>query len=187
MRLLFLSIIAVTALATAACTHYESRLVQGSGGEVPAERADITQLSVLPVTLPDEILGDGSPQQKDAMRERWLREGSRLFADGVVDATDSATLATPAMLAPSVGYSATVVLTYVDVGDSELPLENVVVPDKELRTHVHATVVITDCATGRQVAELMFEAGSAYGIENPVENDIFNIGRELGEWLSSRE
>jgi hypothetical protein len=181
------SITALLLLFAAGCRHYETTVIEGAGGEDPAQIERIEQLHVLPIELPDDILGDASESQKQAWRDEWPESGARLVAQAVTGATKDDVEALYAESAPSQGYYVVVTATRIDVGDDEIPASNFVSPRPDLRTDVRADCRIINAASGELVAELSFDLGTAYGIEKPIENDFYNLGKSLGEWLDARQ
>lgn len=185
----FLSLAAFAAIFSlaAGCRHHETTLIEGAGGEDTAQIERIEQLYVLPINLPDDILGEATAADKQAWRERWPEAGARLVAKSVTAETSDNVEALYAESAPTRGYYLVVTATRIDVGDDEIPTSNFVNPRPALRTDVRADCVIINAATGALVAELSFELGTAYGIEKPIENDFHNLGRSLGQWLEARQ
>jgi hypothetical protein len=178
---------ALLLVLAAGCRHYETTVLEGAGGEDSSQIERVEQLYILPIKLPDTILGEASETDKQAWRERWPESGARLVAQAVTGATGDKVEALYAESAPAVGYYVVITATRIDVGDDEIPASNFVNPRPDLRTDVRADCVIINANTGALVAELSFDLGTAYGIEKPVENDFYNLGKSLGEWLDARQ
>jgi hypothetical protein len=185
MRLL--SLTALLLLMAAGCRHYETTVIEGAGGEDYSRLERINTLYVLPVRLPDEILGEATETQKQAWREDWPEDGARLVAGGVTESASGDVEGLFVTDVPVSGYYVVVTATRIDVGDEEIPATNFINPRPDLRTDVRADCVIINAETGKLVAELSFDLGTAYGIDKPVENDFYNLGKSLGQWLIERQ
>jgi hypothetical protein len=178
---------ALLLVLAAGCRHYETTMLEGAGGEDPSQIERIEQLHILPIKLPETILGEASEADKQVWREHWPEAGARLVAQAVTAETNDNLEALYAEETPTTGYYVVVTATRIDVGDDEIPASNFVNPRPDLRTDVRADCVIINASTGALVAELSFDLGTAYGIEKPVENDFYNLGKSLGEWLEARQ
>lgn len=182
----FLGIAIALLLLAAGCRHYETTVVEGSGGEDYSHAPRIHTLYVLPVTLPEQILGEASEAQKQEWRGDWPEDGARLAAAGITEATGDDVEGIFVRDVPVSGYYVVITATRIDVGDDEIPATNFISPRPDLRTDVRADCVIINAETGGLVAELSFDLGTAYGIEKPVENDFYNLGKSLGQWVDER-
>jgi hypothetical protein len=171
----------------AGCRHYETTVIEGAGGEDYSRVHSITTLHVLPVRLPDEILGDATEAQKQAWRDNWPEDGARLVASGLTEETKGDVEGLFVSDVPVTGYYVVITATRIDVGHEEIPASNFINPRPDLQTDVRADCVIINAETGGLVAELSFDLGTAYGIDKPVENDFYNLGKSLGQWLDERQ
>jgi hypothetical protein len=186
MRLLGLIAPLLLVLATG-CRHYETTVIEGAGGEDYSRVHRITTLHVLPIRMPGEILGDAGEPQKRAWRDEWPEDGARLVAGGLTEETKGDVEGLFVNDVPASGYYVVVTATRIDVGDEEIPASNFISPRPDLRTDVRADCAIINAETGALVAELSFDLGTAYGIDKPVENDFYNLGKSLGQWLVQRK
>jgi hypothetical protein len=184
----FLPLVALLAvLSVAACNTSDSKVSSGSAGEAYSDVDQIYTLYVLPVELPDEIHGNLT----DTERERWARDwpmaGARLIARGVTDETGEKVTALVSERKPEADFYFELVITYLDVGDESLRTSNILSGDETGWSHVIATGTLYKASNREIVAELNFNQSSGFEVKEPFQNDMGNLGQDLGEWIANRQ
>lgn len=170
-------------LMLTACKTYESRMVTDSG---PASAPAITLLHVMPAILPDEMHGRMTDEEREVARREWPMAGARVIADAVTRETDERVTAMTTQEKPESGHYFTVEISYLDVGDPEARAANVVGGKREGWSLVRAKGKLIDADKNEVVAEFDFSQSSGLRFKKPYENDMYNVGRELGRWLDGR-
>jgi hypothetical protein len=177
------SLLVLASFLLAACHTYTSE-VTGTAGEGYQDLSRLDTLLVLPVALPAEIHGEISNSEEQTFRREWPDRGARLIANGVNEQATGVT-AMFQKQRPATGYYLELTVTYVDYGDAQIPVRWANL-DNETKTRVLADGRIVKAETDETVAVFSFTQGTAYGIENPFEMDMYNVGRELGDWITER-
>lgn len=184
----FLPVVALLAvLSLAACNTSDSKVSSGSAGEAYNDVDNIYTLYILPVDMPDVIHGDAS----DADKERWARDwpmtAARLVARGVTEETGDRVTALVSEKRPEQDFYFELTITYLDIGDADVRGSNLLDPDEEGWSHVLATGTIYNADNGEVVAELSFNQSSGFATKEPFQNDMGNLGQDLGNWIQSRQ
>jgi hypothetical protein len=187
MRVL-LSLAALAAIfSLTACNTSDSRVSSGTAGEAYNDVDRIDTLYILPVELPDEIHGNASKEEKERWAQDWPMTGARLIARGVTDETDNEVTGLVSEDKPEADFYFELEITYLDVGDADVRGSNILDPDEEGWSQVLATGRIIRADNGEVVAELRFDQSSGYEVKEPFQNDMSNLGQELGNWIESRQ
>lgn len=174
-------------LCLAACKTSESSITEGTAGPAYNQIDNIDRLFVLPAELPDEIHGNASDAEKERFRQDWPMAAARQIASGVTSKTGKRTVASVAEEAPDHDYYFEIEITYVDVGDPKVRAGDVLGNDQEGWSLVTATGRIINGSTGEVVAKLSFNESSGWAKSTvPFENDMANLGEELGAWIEAR-
>jgi hypothetical protein len=171
-------------LFTASCS--SSEMSTGTAGEARDEAIRITELAVLPVELPTELHGSFTPEEEERYRRDWPMTAANLIAGGVEDQTDKHVRAYASEKQPLKGHYFQLEITYLDIGDRGVRAENMLDGDREGWSLVRARGHIYNAETGELVAELNFEESSGGIRKVPFENDMANMGDQLGEWLDDQ-
>lgn len=184
----FVPVLALLAvLSIAGCNTSDSKVTGGSAGQAYHDVHQIDTLFILPVELPDEIHGSASNSEKDRWREDWPMTAARLIARGVTDETGEDVNALVSESKPRADFYFKLEITYLDVGDSELRTANLFDSSEEGWSHVLATGKLYNARTGELVAELTFDQSSGWEVKEPFQNDMRNLGQDLGDWIQSRQ
>lgn len=170
-----------------ACNMSESRVTDGTAGEAYDRVDDIRTLYVLPATLPDEIHGKATEEEKERWRKDWPMTAARLIATGVTHETDEKVTGITSQDEPDTDYYFELEITYLDVGDADVRGANVLDDDEEGWSHVLATGRIIHAESGDVVSEMKFDQSSGYEFDAPFENDMKNLGEKLGRWIEERQ
>jgi hypothetical protein len=183
-----LSIAAIAAVfALAGCNTSDSRVSSGTAGEAYRDVDRIDTLYVMPVALPDEIHGNATDEEKDRWQTDWPMTAARLIARGVTEETGEDVTAIVSEDKPDTDFYFELEVTYLDVGDAEVRGANLIDPDEEGWSHVLATGRIIRASDGEVVAELRFDQSSGWEVKEPFQNDMSNLGHDLGNWIQSRQ
>jgi hypothetical protein len=174
-------------ISLTACNTSDSRVSSGTAGEAYRDVDRIYTLYIMPVDLPGEIHGNATEEEKDRWQTDWPMTGARLIARGVTDETDERVIALVSEDKPKADYYFELVITYLDVGDADVRAANILDPDEEGWSQVIATGTIIRASDGEVVAELRFDQSSGYEVKEPFQNDMSNLGQDLGNWLESRQ
>jgi hypothetical protein len=176
---------AVVLIMIAACQFSSTDVATGTAGEAFGQIHDVTHLSVLPVSLPDDFHGDFNAEEEKRYRRDWPMAGARLIADGVAERCRPERTAVAALDAPGKGYYFELDITYLDLGDREARAGGLIGGDKEGWSLVLATGRIINAETDELIVELNFNQSSGK-IKPPFESDMAAIGKELGDWLNDQ-
>lgn len=187
MRAFLPVVVLLAVLSLAGCNTSDSKVTGGSAGEAYRDVDQIDTLYILPVELPDEIHGAASDAEKDRWREDWPMSGARLIARGVTDETGEEVNALVSENKPDAAFYFKLEITYLDVGDSELRTANLFDSSEEGWSHVLATGKLYNARNGELVAELTFDQSSGWEVKGPFQNDMRNLGQDLGDWIQSRQ
>ncbi|MCC7510462.1 MAG: hypothetical protein IT464_13960 [Planctomycetes bacterium] len=179
MMLSLLSVFFVTA-----CQTSKSEMYTGTAGDAFEERRVVSNLKVLPVKLPKQIHGKYDQADLERFYRDWPMAGARLVADGVFEETAEEVRAMATLERPSTGYVFELEIEYLDLGDPDSRASSILHNKKQGWSHVLAKGRLINAETGDLVVELQFEQSSG-GIAKPAfENDMANLGEELGRWLN---
>lgn len=187
MKLIYSLLALVAFVGLTACSTSESKKPLSSGGDAYKEVDNISRLYILPVELPDDIHGDATQLEKSRAREDWPTEGSRLIARGVSEETGDRVTASAREYKPKADFYFKLTITYLNVGDAGARATNLISTDVKGWSQVLATGRIIRADTGETVAELNFNHSSGLGSKESFQNDMTNLGKELGNWITSRQ
>jgi hypothetical protein len=183
-----LSLAALAAVfSLTACNTSDSRVSSGTAGEAYRDVDNIYTLFVLPVDLPKDIHGNATDADRERWQEDWPMAGARLIARGVTEETGEKVMALVSEKKPDEDFYFELEITYLDVGDAELRGANLLDPDEEGWSQVIATGRIIRARDGEVVAELRFDQSSGFEVKEPFQNDMSNLGHDLGAWIESRQ
>jgi hypothetical protein len=174
-------------LSLTACNTSDSRVSSGTAGEAYRDVDRIETLYVMPVELPDEIHGKATDEEKERWREDWPMAAARLIARGVTEETGEDVVALVSEDKPDKDFYFELEVTYLDVGDADVRGANLLDPDEEGWSQVLATGRIIRARDGEVVAELRFDQSSGFETKEPFQNDMSNLGQDLGNWIESRQ
>jgi len=187
MRALSALVALLTVFGLSACNMSDSRISSGSAGEAYPELGRISTLYILPVKLPDKIHGSAESEEVERWKKDWPMVAARLIARGVTEESDEAVMALVSDRKPDTDYYFELEITYLDVGNAEVRAANILDPDEEGWSHVIATGTIHRADNGERVAELRFDQSSGFDVKEPFQNDMANLGQDLGEWIMARQ
>jgi hypothetical protein len=174
-------------LSLTACNTSDSRVSSGTAGEAYRDVYRIETVYVLPVELPDEIHGKATDEDKDRWRTDWPMTAARLIARGITEETGGDITALVSEDKPDTDFYFELEITYLDVGDADVRGANLLDPDEEGWSQVLATGRLIRASDGEVVAELRFDQSSGFEIKEPFQNDMGNLGQDLGNWIESRQ
>jgi hypothetical protein len=187
MRALHAILALLAVLGLASCNTSDSRVSKGTAGEAYRDVDNIYTLYIMPVELPDEIHGSASEADKERWANDWPMAGARLIARGVTEETGDKVTALVSEKKPDDDYYFELVITYLDIGDADVRAANLLDPDEEGWSQVIATGTIYNADSGEVVAELRFDQSSGFDTKEPFQNDMSNLGQDLGNWIESRQ
>jgi hypothetical protein len=183
-----LSLAALAAVfSLTACNTSDSRVSSGTAGEAYRDVDRIDTLYILPVELPDEIHGNATDADRERWQTDWPMAGARLIARGVTEETGEKVTALVSEKKPDEDFYFELEITYLDIGDAEVRGSNLLDPDEEGWSQVIATGRIIRARDGEVVAELRFDQSSGFDVKEPFQNDMSNLGADLGNWIESRQ
>ena len=168
------------AILLAGCHTYTSD-VSGTAGEGIQAVDTLSTIYVVPVELPEMIHGEITPEEMQTYRREWPADAARLVAKGISEQAEGVSAMYRADV-PNSGVYFALTVDYLDYGEAKPPLK-LLNADHENKTNVRADGLLIDAATGEVVGSFSFVQGTAYGIEKPFEMDMYNVGRELGDWI----
>ena len=184
-RELVLSAILVTPLL-AACNSPHAAVAETAQDGEHSGLAEIRNLHVLPVDLPDEIHGEATSAERATWREEWPRDAAMWLAEEIEAENTGEIVAAVASNEPRTDHFIDVDIIYLDVGDPDERALNLLRPREDGWSHVVAKARIINAETGEIVAELDLVHGSHYDWGPSFESDIRGIGDDLGEWIADR-
>ena len=187
MRALLPLVALLAVLSLAACNTSDSKVSTGTAGEAYNDVDNIYTLYVLPVDLPDEIHGDASDADKERWMQDWPMTAARLVARGVTEETGDKVSAVVSEKKPNADYYFKLEITYLDIGDADVRGSTLLDPDEQGWSQVIATGTIYNARNGEVVAELTFNQSSGFATKEPFQNDMGNLGQDLGNWIQSRQ
>jgi hypothetical protein len=173
-------------LVMAACSSSQSKEPDATAGDAFEDADNIYMIYVMPVELPDEIHGNASEADKNRWEDDWPMVGARLIARGVNDETGSKVRATTRERRPESDFYFILYITHLDVGDADVRSSGIFSSDERGWSHVLATGRIVRADTGDVVAELTFDQSSGNPTKEPFQDDMTNLGHELGNWIMER-
>lgn len=170
----------------AACNSPHAAVVETSQGGEQSAIAEIRNLYVLPVDLPDRILGEATDAELAAWRKSWPGDAALWLAEEIEAENPGEIDAVATSEKPGSGHYLDLNITYLDLGDPSERAANLVEPSEEGWSHVIAKARIIDARTGEIVTELDFVHGSHYDWGLSFQSDMRGIGDDLGEWIADR-
>jgi hypothetical protein len=164
--------------------HY-SRHHWNHAGEAYVEAIKIRDLTVLPVALPEDIDGKYPEDAEKQWRVDWPMQCAKTMANTVTMAGDIHVTATAAQTAPLDGYTLSMEITDLDLGDREKAATG---PEPEGWSKLTATAVIKNARTGEEVVELTFEVSTARYTDNPpIDALTQQAGQSLVDWFREKK
>jgi hypothetical protein len=143
----------------------------------------LTQIAILPATMPGVIDGEFTPTQEAAWRKDWPVLAAQLIADGLTTRTDNVVTGTVAQVQPLTGYYMKLEINFLDVGDTRPGDGNT----RGTRgSFLAAHGVIVNAATGQGVADVKFREGSGWATHIQFEVLAARAGSSLGDWFKAR-
>jgi hypothetical protein len=154
-----------------------------AAGPAYADASVLTQIVILPATIPTVIEGKFSASEEAAWRADWPTLAAQLVADGLTTRTDSVVTGSVAHSKPITGYYMKLQITRLDVGDTR-PNDDGTARLRASSLDAHG--VIVNAATGQLVADVKFREGS--GGTTHIEFEVFmaRVGSSLGDWFKAR-
>jgi hypothetical protein len=164
---------------------HHSRHHWNHAGEAYAEATKIRNLTVLPVALPEDIDGEYPEDAERQWRFDWPLQCAKTVANAVTMAGDIDVTATAAESAPVEGYTLTMKITELDLGDRE---KSAAGPEPEGWSKLTATATIDNARTGEPVVELTFEVSSArHTGKPPMDSLTQQAGQSLVDWFREKK
>ena len=184
-RELLLSAVLVTPLLVA-CNSPHAAVVETAQDGEHSGLAEMRNLFVLPVDLPDEIRGEATSAERATWREEWPRDASVWLAEEIEAENAGEIDAVATSEEPGTDHFVDLDIVYLDVGDPGERALNLLRPREDGWSHVIAKARIINAETGEIVAELDLVHGSHYDWGQSFEGDMRGIGDDLGEWIADR-
>jgi hypothetical protein len=183
----FLSLALLAMLSMAACTSSQSESPSATAGDAYKDVNNIYTIYIMPVELPDEIHGNASDEEKERWQNDWQMVGARLIARAVTDEAGDRVVASARERRPDADFYFVLKITYLDVGDADVRSAGIFDSDERGWSHVLAVGRIVRSDNGDTVAELTFDQSSGKFTKEPFQNDMSNLGQELGNWIVARQ
>jgi hypothetical protein len=174
-------------LSMAACSSSQSQTPSATAGDAYKDADNIYMIYIMPVDLPNEIHGNATDAEKDRWQEDWQMVGARLIARGVSDEAGDKVIASARESKPDADFYFVLEITYLDVGDENVRSSGILDSDERGWSHVLAVGRIVRSDTGDTVAELTFDQSSGKLTKEPFQDDMTNLGQELGNWIVNRK
>ncbi|MBK8206143.1 MAG: hypothetical protein IPK87_05010 [Planctomycetes bacterium] len=147
------------------------------------EASRITDITILSVTVPEEIEGEYGHYDEQRWREEWPKQGASLVADGLTKRTEAVVKGSANLERPTTGYYMTIEITYLDVGD---PRPNKDGEPKLRGSALSAHGVILNAHSGVVVADVKFTESCGWTGDVPFERFMSQVGSSLGDWFLSK-
>jgi len=183
MKATYLSLALLAVLSMAACTSSQSETPSATAGDAYKDVNNIYTIYI----MPDDIHGNASDEEKERWQEDWQMVGARLIARGVTDEAGDSVASSAREEKPDADYYFTLTITYLDVGDADVRSAGLLDSDERGWSHVLAVGRIVRSDNGDTVAELTFDQSSGKFTKEPFQNDMSNLGTELGSWIVERK
>jgi hypothetical protein len=174
-------------LSIAACNSSQSREPTATAGDAYKDANNIYTIYIMPVELPGEIHGKATDEDKKRWRDDWQMVGARLIARGVTDEAGDKVTCSVREKKPDADFYFALKITHLDVGDASLRSSGILGSDERGWSHVLAVGRIVRADNGDTVAELTFDHSSGNFTKEPFQNDMTNLGQELGSWIVTRQ
>jgi hypothetical protein len=158
-----------------------------TAGDAFKDADNIYTIYIMPVELPDEIHGNATDEDKKRWQDDWQMVGARLIASGVSDEAGDTVSCSVREKKPDADFYFALKVTYLDVGDASLRTSGILGSDERGWSHVLAVGRIVRADSGDTVAELTFDHSSGNLTKEPFQNDMTNLGQELGSWIVARQ
>jgi hypothetical protein len=187
MKGIYLSMMLLAALSMTACASSQSATPSATAGDAYKDVNNIHTIYIMPVELPKEIHGNASDADKKRWQNDWQMVGARLIARAVTDEAGDKVASSVREKKPDADFYFVLKITHLDVGDADVRSAGVLDSNQRGWSHVLAVGRIVRSDNGDTVAELNFDHSSGKATKEPFQNDMSNLGKELGSWIVARQ
>jgi hypothetical protein len=154
-----------------------------SAGPAYSEASKLTEITILPATLPKTFDGEFGAADETRWRTDWPQLAAKLVAAQLTERTDSAVTGNFSRTQPKTGYFMRLEITYIDVGDARPNLDG----SARLRgSALAAHGVIVNAETNAMVADVKFTESSGWTGDIRFEAFMTSVGSSLGDWFKAK-